>query len=681
MSTMFRWAHRGIRTVLIAGAVAITPVVAVVTAVVVLVLSPLPGALPEAQPTAVIQPAVLLAADGTPIGELRGFDLALPTGPDDINDAVVAALVSAEDRNFFAHSGVDARAIVRAFRQNLDSGDIAQGGSTITQQLVKNRYLGGERTYGRKVREAVLAQRLENEFSKQEILEAYLTDSYFGSGAYGLASAARVYFNKPAADLDESEAAMVVGMLPSPSSYSPHTNPDAAEAARLRTLAAMVETGALTSAEHDAAARRTLVVAGSPTEAADVDSARHTVVWPLAGKDLGPYPHFAQYVENYLVDTLGEREVFSSGLVVETTLVPGRQDLADNLVTSVAERSGDPTVGAALAMVQPATGFIEVMASSTPWEMSQVNLATGGDSGFQAGSSVKPFVLAAALEQGQAPDTTVNAPTVYTTADGTQLRNFGGAAAGTVSLRESTVRSLNTPFLVKAAELGPNNVAEVARRIGVTSWDPDVSYGESIALGAYETSPLDMASAFGTFAARGRYLPPVPVVRATAADGQVLIDNTLRLGNQVLDTVVADNVTDVLVQAVGRGTGTAARLNRPVAGKTGTAENFSAAWFVGYTPDLSAAVWLGHVDGVRRLPVIDGVAEITGGSVPASLWREFMTGVFVDAPAAPFVAAEPITGPRPADTDSDPTAAPPAPGPLTVTGVAPARQRVSPTEP
>jgi len=674
---VLEWVWRIIRVALIAVAVAAVPAVALATAVVVLVVSPLPGALPEPQPTRIVQPVELLATNGSPIGTLRGFDIGLPTEPEDISEVVVTALVAAEDRAFYSHTGVDPRGIVRALRENVDSGDVSQGGSTITQQLVKNRYLGGERTYGRKVREAILAQRLENELNKDEILLAYLSDSYFGSGAYGLSAAAQVYFNKPAADLDTSEAAMVVGMLPSPSAYSPHVDPVAAEEARVRTLRAMLDNGDLTEDEFDAVAARTLFVAPDEEAALAANPRRRTVVWPLEGKDLGPFPQFAQYVEQYLMETIGEEDLFSLGLVVETTLDVDRQRIATDLVSSLAARSGDPTVGSALALVEPATGFIEVLASSTSWEQSQVNLATGGDTGFQAGSSVKPFVVAAAFEAGQNPDTTINAPTVFRTPDGSELRNFGGAAGGVTTIREATAQSLNTPFLVKAAELNPNQVADLGRRLGVTSWTPDRDYGVSVALGAYETSPLDMASAFGSFAARGRYQAPVPVRRVTTTDGQVILDNTLRPGVRVLDEVVADNVNDVLLDVVRRGTGTAARLDRPVAGKTGTAENFTAAWFVGYTPELSAAVWLGHIDGVRPLPPIDGVGQITGGSLPATLWRQFMSQVFTDAPISQFAAPTPITGPRFIETEG-PDAVVREPGPVEVTGVAPRRQLLTP---
>jgi len=651
MTTALRVLWLSVKSVLVVVLVVATPAIAAVVAVAVLVVSPLPGAVPDPLEAPEIRPAVLLAADGTPIATLRGFELNLPTQASDITPVVVAALIAAEDRNFYDHTGVDVGGIVRAARENLDSGGIAQGGSTITQQLVKNRYLGGERTFGRKIREAVLAQRIETEMSKDDILLAYLGDSYFGSGAYGLAAAANIYFAKTPAELDLSETAMIIGMLPAPSAYSPHVNLVQAEAARVRTLNAMTETGAITEAQYDQAVARPLLLLGRPSDAGMVDVNLATMVMPLAGSDFGPFPYFTQYVEQYLVATLGEQVVYSRGLTVETTLDIGRQITATDLVTDLANRSGDPTVGSALAAVEPSTGFVQVLASSTSWEQSQVNLATGGDTGFQAGSSVKPFVLAAELERGSAPSRSITAPTVYTTANGTQLRNFGGGAGGVTTLREATVNSLNTPFLMLAAELDPNVVAATARRLGVTAWGDDRAYGEVIALGAYETSPLDMASAFGTFAARGRHLAPVPVTRVTAVDGQVLIDNTFRLAEQALDEVVADNVTSVLIDVVQRGTGTAARLNRPAAGKTGTAENFSSAWFVGYTPELSAAVWLGHVDGIRPLPVIDGVSGITGGSLPASLWRQFMLSALADVPPGAFVPAQPITGPRPAGGD------------------------------
>jgi penicillin-binding protein 1A len=668
-----------VKSVVVAALVIATPVIAVVVAVAVLAVSPLPGAVPDPLPTSEIRPAYLLASDGTPIATLRGFELSLPTQASDITPQVAAAVIAAEDRNFYQHTGVDVGGIVRAARENLDSGGISQGGSTITQQLVKNRYLGGERTFGRKIREAVLAQRIETEMEKDEILLAYLGDSYFGSGAYGLAAAANIYFAKTPAQLDLSETAMIIGMLPAPSAYSPHVDLPQAEAARKRTLNAMRETGSITTAEYTQAVARPLLLLGRPSDAGMVDVNLATMVLPLTGSDFGPFPYFAQYVEKYLVDTLGEQVVYSRGLTVETTLDIGRQTTATELVTDLANRSGDPTVGSALAAVEPSTGFIEVLASSTSWEQSQVNLATGGDTGFQAGSSVKPFVLAAAMERGSPPTRTINAPSVYVTANGTQLRNFGGAAGGTTTMREAIVNSLNTPLLMLAAELDPNVVAATARRLGVTAWGDDRAYGEVIALGAYETSPLQMASAFGTFAARGRHLAPVPVLRVTAADGQVLIDNSLRLPDQALDEVVADNVTSVLTDVVQRGTGTAARLTRPAAGKTGTAENFSAAWFVGYTPELSAAVWLGHVDGVRPLPAIDGVSGITGGTLPASLWRQFMLSALADVPPGAFVPAQPITGPRLVDgAEVVEVEVDPGPVPVQITGLGPRRTPTTP---
>jgi penicillin-binding protein 1A len=665
---------RSVRVVLIAVVVLAVPALTVAVAVAVLMASPLPGALPEADTTPAIRPAYLFAADGTPIATLRGFELNLPTSPDDVTPLVAAAVIAAEDRNFYSHTGVDVTGIVRAARENLDQGSIAQGGSTITQQLVKNRYLGGERTFGRKIREAVLAQRLETTMEKDEILHAYLSDSYFGSGAWGLASAAATYFNTTPADLDLSQVATIVGMLPAPTTYSPHVDLAAAEAARRRTLDAMAETGAITPGQYaDAYARSLVLLTPADTDTSAVGD-QVTAVSPLGGKDLGPFPHFASYVEQYLVAQLGEQAVYSRGLLVETTLDVQRQRTATELVAGLAGRSGDPTVGAALAAVDPATGFVQVLASSTSWEQSQVNLATGGSTGFQAGSSVKPFVLAAAMEAGMPPTRTINAPSVYTAPDGTQLRNFGREGGGTTTMREAVVRSLNVPLLMLAAELDPDNVAATARRLGIESWVPDRYYGEVVALGAYETSPLEMASAFGSFAARGRRLAPVPVARVTAADGTVLIDNTSRIPEQVLDEAVADNVTAVLADVVQRGTGTGARMDRPVAGKTGTAENFSAAWFAGYTPELSAAVWLGHTDGIRPLPVIDGVRDITGGSLPATLWRQFMTAALDGVPPGQFAAPPPITGPRPLASVVGDTAGDAGPVPFEVVGLGPGRQ-------
>jgi penicillin-binding protein 1A len=648
-------------------AVAATPVVAAATAAVLLVLVLLPGSVPEPRPLPTAQPALVYAADGTLIAELTTFDLNVPFDFDQVNASTVDAVVAAEDERFFSHDGVDLVGIARAARANMDGG--RQGGSTITQQLVKMRYLDASPTLDRKVREAIVAQQLEQVLSKDEILHGYLSSAYFGSGATGLAAAADRYFRTTPEELSVSQAAMLAGLLPAPGERSPHVDAAAAEEFRLVVLRRMVETGRLDPAAAEAAAAERLVLVDEWGNPPDGTVGGFTAVWPLPSSNLGFFPKVSTLVGEYLVERFGP-DALSRGLRVTTTLDVGLQTAAQEAVDA-ATASAEPTVAAGLAAVEPSTGYVRALADSVPWDVSQVPYAVGGSTGFQVGSTAKAFVLAAALENGRTPSTPVSASGTYVTPTGEVVRNFGGGAGGTVSLRSATEQSWNTPFVRLAVELDPNVVAATAHRLGIADWSPDRSYGPSVALGAYETNPLDMASAFGVFAADGVRYAPTLVLRVTDADGTVLVDNSVPAGVPVMDPVVAANVTDVLSGVVARGTGTSARrAERVVAGKTGTAENFSAAWFVGYTPQLSAAVWLGHRDGTRPLGVVNGVSGVTGGSVPAAAWRRFADAAFDGVPAAGFTPPPPLSlaGPppgvaSPAPGGEAPPPPPPAPPP------------------
>lgn len=668
-----------VRSMTILATVLITPVIVAVTAIAVLVFSSLPGPIPEARPIFISRPAVLYDSTGTPIGELRAFDEARPTEPSDINLSMVAALVSAEDRRFFEHTGVDPIGIARAARTNLEEGGTSQGGSTITQQLVKNRYLGGEQTFARKVREAVFAQRLEQEMTKEEILHEYLSSVYFGSGAYGLRSAAEIYFRKEPQNLNISEAALLVGVLPSPTGNSPHINLENAEKARVRTLESMVDAGYLTREEAGTIIQEKIVLAnifGSVPEEVEVSGAPYTKVWPRPETNYGYTPTFTTYVLDYLLEKYGPKTVFESGLVVETTLVPEMQVAAEAAVDAAVLGAADPSTTAAIASVDPQTGFITAMADTGKWPETQVNFATGGSTGYQPGSSFKPFTVVAAMEQGVSPESVIAYGGSFVASTGEVLGNYGGEGGGSTTIRNATRVSLNTPFLILADRVGPNTVAEVANRAGIKRLTPDVNYGVSITLGAYEVSPLDMASAYATFANRGVYLPPVPVVRVLSADGTVLEDNTVRAGEQVFDPVIADTLNNVLTGVVDGGTGTAARtFGRQVAGKTGTAENYTAAWFVGYTPNLSAAVWLGHSDGTRPLRIY-GNGEIVGGGPPTRAWKQFADVAFASLPVEGFVPPGPLPPPRASTTVSDQNEPlgeeqppPPPPPPPSIVGI------------
>lgn len=635
-----------VKSSILTAAVLGAPVLAVAVAISVMVFTSLPGPIPEARPILVSNPATLLDADGNPIAILRAYDEARKTEPEDINENIVNALVAAEDRRFFEHTGVDPIGVARAARSNLDEGETVQGGSTITQQLVKNRYLGGEQTFARKIREAVLAQRLEQEFSKEEIIHQYLSSVYFGSSAYGLRSAAEIYFRVEPKDLNPSQAAVIIGTLPSPSANSPHANIINAELARQRVLRLMLEEQYLTEEEYRWHLARPLVNLDSNGNPPEGTEGSYTGVWPRPTSEYGPYPKFASYVSDYLVAKYGEEAVFEKGLIVETTLRPKVQNEIQAMVDQAVAGGVDPGTTSASAVVEPATGFITAMADSRPWDVTQVNYATGGSTGFQPGSSFKPFTLVAAMEAGISPDEIIRYGANYTTKDGAVLRNYGGEGGGATSIRSATHVSLNVPFLILADRVGPQAVAEVANRAGIKKLDPNAEYGVSVTLGAYEVSPLEMSSAYATFANRGLYMPPVPVVRVLTSDGQVLEDNTIRAGEQVFDPVVMDNLNNVLQGVILNGTGTSARTtNRPLAGKTGTAENYTAAWFVGYTPNFSASIWLGHDDGNRTLN-INGNRAVVGGGRPAEVWGRMFAILANDYDPLGFFPPGPLPPPR-----------------------------------
>lgn len=655
-----------VRVLVIALCAVATPAIAFGVALSLWLFVLLPGAVPPPRDLPSYSPTVVLSSSGEWLGTIENFDLALPMERADVNEAVTNAVISNEDRRFFTHTGVDFWGILRALRANA-AGD-RQGASTITQQLVKLRYLNADPTVDRKLREAIIAQQLERSMTKQDILFEYLSSAYFGSGATGLKAAAHRYFRIPPSELSLSQAAYLAGVLPSPTEYSFHTNPEAAEKARLRSLNSILEAGLASQAAVDEVRTAPLWpvdVFGTP---APGHPEQFTAVYPLPQQSISSfYPEIVSLVEEYLLNKYGPTAT-SQGFTVTTTIDIPTQQAAQRAVDAAIAGAPNPSVAAALAAVDPSSGFVRALADTNDFTVSQVNLATGGSTGFQVGSTAKAFVVAAALESGlYVPSSPLEAPASYTTNSGDVVRNFGGGSGGSVTLRSATQQSWNTTFVALAERLGPNEVAALARRIGISSWGEEVEFGPSVALGAYETSPLEMASSFGTFANNGDRFPPILVQRITTLDGSVVEDNTVRTPESVLAPPVAQNVTSILEDVVKSGTGTAARINRPVAGKTGTAENFSSAWFVGYTPQLSTAVWLGHSDGVRPLPAFGGVSGQVGGGIPARTFSNFMSTALKDVPPSPFPAPAPLRpGPPLLPSSLLPTPPPPPPESPTV---------------
>lgn len=621
-----------------------------------LIKADVPGSLPtDHNPRVRSMPTTVYDAAGNPISQFREFELTVPTRPGDIPDVLENAVVAVEDRNFWSHDGVDPEAIVRAALTNFENGETVEGGSTITQQYVKNTYTHGERNLSRKLREALLASRLEREVPKETILFRYLTTIYFGDGAYGVGAAAESYFRKPVSELTASEAAMLAGTISSPNNYGPRGNAEVAEHRRVQSLRAMRDQGYLTRAEFRAARAEHLWYSpfGDPPGPA-------TVVYPPPQNDVHTvHPYFVDYVRRYLLARFGHDTLYRGGLRVETTIDPTLQVQAEQSVARTLDGTAPP-LEMSLVTVDPVTGHVKAMVGGRDFAQNQVNLALGGTLGVQPGSSFKAFVLASAFERGIEPDDRYPAPSSITLPNCTgecTISNAEPGNGGVEDLRQATAHSVNTVFAQLIQDVGPQNVAELAHRLGVRSIDPETTqYGVSLALGAYETSPLEMAAGYSVFANHGVRVPASPILRVLDHQGRVLMDNSAPQGDQVLDPAVADTVTSLLEGVITGGTGTAADIGRPAAGKTGTAQEHRAAWFVGYTPQLSTAVWMGYSDVPRPLLGIKGAGSVFGGGFPAQTWADFMRSALADQPVVAF----PVPGPLPTPVALAPTPAPAA---------------------
>lgn len=629
------WLRRGTRPRRLVRAVALVTAVSVLVpasafAVVLgsYLFLPLPAALPDEHATEASQISRVYAVDGTPIGEFRTAAQAIPIEADQIPETIRKAVLAAEDHDFFSHAGVDFEAVARALLANVTRGRIVQGGSTLTQQLVKNLYFEEkerrDRSPLRKAQEAIFAAQLERELSKEEILARYLNTVYLGDSAFGVEAAARSYFRKGAKDLTLAEAALLAQAIPAPSLYSPRANPEGAEERRLRVLDQMVQYGFATPEEAAAAKLEQLTI------------------HPATGVE-SKYPYFMDYLSVYLFEVQGysQKEILQGGLRIETTLDPELQDEAQEVIASTLDLPDDPQ--AALVSVEPTTGFVRALVGGRDRTASQVNAAIGrGGTGRQAGSSFKPFVLARALEAGVKPEKTYSGPSCIDLPGGYRPCNYGKDGYGTLTIRSATHQSVNTVYAQLILDVGVKETAEVAQRLGITTLDPEKGqYGAALALGAAEVTPLDMASAFSVFAARGIRAEPTPVLKITRPDGSVLEDNTEPDRDRVMNEGVADTMNDILQGVITSGTAKGKDIGRPAAGKTGTEDDNSDAWFVGYTPTLSTAVWMGYFEGQIPMKNVHGRA-VTGGSFPAAMWQSFMKSALKDVPKTEFTEPAPL---------------------------------------
>jgi penicillin-binding protein 1A len=550
----------------------------------------------------------IYASDGkTVLAVLRGSESRIVVGSEQISPVMKQAIVAVEDRRFWEHRGVDVQGMARAVWADIRSQDFVQGGSTITQQFVKNQYTEQERTVSRKLKEAALAWQLEQRWSKDRILTAYLNTIYFGNGAYGIEMAARVYFDEPATDLTLPESALLAGLPASPGAYDPAANPEAAKVRRTTVLRLMLEQGLITAADYREADE-------SPLPRAD------EIGVPGDKVRVG---HFAEYVKQQLIPYYGSGQVFGGGLKVYTSIDLDLQRLAHEAIDKWLPDPKGPS--AALVAIDPRDGRVLAMYGGESFHKSQFNLAVQGQR--QTGSSFKPFVLATAVEQGISPSTVITSePTVVNLGDKLwSVHNYEGSYLGPIDLQEATIHSDNSVYAQLTAQVGPENVADMAHRLGITR--PLHDYF-AIGLGVEAVSPLEMARAFATFAnggerVDGSVLGNVPRAVLRVEDGNRADSNDAK-PKEVIDPNETAIVNSILQRVVTEGTGTRAALDdRPVAGKTGTTENYGDAWFVGYTPQLAVAVWVGYADRLQPMETEFEGDPVAGGTLPALIWQTF----------------------------------------------------------
>jgi penicillin-binding protein 1A len=546
----------------------------------------------------------VFAADGSRLGFIQSDETRTPISLKKIPDELQDATVAIEDERFYEHSGVDPNAIVRAAIENIEAGKIVQGGSTITQQLVRNLYISNpERDIERKIKEATLAEELEDEHSKAWVLEQYLNTASYGTiegrTAVGVEAASQTYFNKPADELKLTESALLAGMPQSPSRFNPLINPTGAKERRNAVLQKMAEQGYISEKVADRASR-----AGLGLER----GYKYSTIRE---------PYFFDYVQQELIKRYGVATVRQGGLKVHTTIEPHLQEAARQAIIAHGYTS-DPA--AAVVSIDPANGHIVAMASSGTYQQSNFNLAAQGHR--QPGSAMKAYVLTTAIRQGVDPDSTTYESRVLNL----NLPEYGpwevttaeGSACGcSMTIREATEASDNTVFAQMDLDLGPENVRDTAYDMGIET-KLDAVPAEGIGGLRIGVTPLEMANGYATLASGGIRNTPTAITKVEFPNGDV--DEPEEGERQrAFSDGVAYAVTDILKGVVSGGTGTAASIGCPQAGKTGTTDDYTDAWFVGYTPRLSTAVWVGHPDARSTLG-----SSAFGGTLAAPIWQDYM---------------------------------------------------------
>lgn len=568
-----------------------------------------------------MRPAVssqIFDSHGRLITTLHSDQNRLPIDINKVPQNLQNAFIAAEDNRFYEHIGIDPIGIFRAIFANLTNRGIAQGGSTITQQLAKNAFLSQEQTLKRKIQEAMLALEIEHKYSKKEILEMYMNQIYFGQGAYGIQTAAKTYFNKDVNELTLTQCAMLAGLPKSPNYYSPFNNLNEAKKRKNVVLDQMVKYGYVSAAEAEDAKNQDLGLSKSHQS-----------------KEADEYASFIDYVSQQVAKKYGDDALYKEGLKIYTTMDVDKQHAAvramRNLPNNYTDENGLTQPQAAIVSIDPKTGHILAMVGGRGQDsFNRASMAVR-----QPGSAFKPFVYLTALQHDMTPDTTMNdQPVTY---GGWSPKNAGGSYSGTMTLSDALAHSVNTIAVQLADQVGTKNIIANAKKMGITTLDAKDD-NLAMALGGLTkgVTPLEMASAYGTFANKGVHVKPTAIVKILDRNGNVLEDaSTLEkeeTKTRVMSEREAYEMTTMLEGVIDHGTGTAAAIGRPAAGKTGTTDDNKDAWFVGYTPDIVTAVWIGDDTGSHSL------GEIYGGTIPAEIWKDYMSSATSDESGGDFSA-------------------------------------------
>lgn len=526
---------------------------------------------------------------------------------DDIPQPLIDAIIATEDRRFFDHWGIDLRGLARAVVVNVAKGRLAQGGSTVTQQLAKNVFLKPDRNLKRKIQEAMLAVWIERRYNKKQIMEMYVNRVYLGGGVYGIDAASRKYFNKPAKNMNIYESAMIAGMLKAPTSYSPQNNQKASIARTEQVLMNMVAAKKITQKQMNKAYRQATEL--KFTQPRDSDK------------------YFTDYVVDQIPDFVGKKP---GKIIVKTTFNPAYQKIAEDAVAKNILEYGDSMKASQAALVSMSpNGAIRAMIGGADYSISQFNRTVQAKR--QPGSAFKLFVYLAAIQHGFTPDSLIEDEPVKI--GKWEPKNFDGKYSGLVTMREAFTRSLNAATVNVAEITGRENVLQTARRLGIKS--PLVTT-PSVSLGTSEVTLLELTGAYSAVANHGVYAEPYTIELIKTPKGQVLYEH-FNSAAQVVDEYSLGQINDLLINVVNYGTGRAAALGRPVAGKTGTSQDYKDAWFIGFTPQIVTGVWVGNDDNTP-------MKKVTGGSIPARIWKDFMVGATADMP----VESIPTSGGYPA---------------------------------